>query len=123
MSIFTQRGHISGSYLTSRKSQHNKQFKSREYGEYSTYSDDNFGAYSDDNFSAYSQGTEGDFASQLKQYRQAKETSSTALGSPFSKEPGKKPRMKGIQQGKFAAVSLFLNMTTLLKQVAMEVKT
>ncbi|XP_032956817.1 zinc finger CCCH domain-containing protein 6 isoform X2 [Rhinolophus ferrumequinum] len=96
---FPQRGHISGSYLTSRKSQHNKQFKSREYGEYSTYSDDNFGAYSDDNFGAYSQGTEGDFASQLKQYRQAKETSSTALGSPFSKEPGKKPRMKGIQQG------------------------
>ncbi|KAM5253544.1 zinc finger CCCH domain-containing protein 6 [Hipposideros larvatus] len=96
---FPQRGHISGSYLTSRKSQHNKQYKNREYGEYSTYSDDNFGAYSDDNFSTYSQGTEGDFASQLKQYRQAKETSSTALGSPFSKEPGKRPRMKGIQQG------------------------
>ncbi|XP_035959725.1 zinc finger CCCH domain-containing protein 6 isoform X3 [Halichoerus grypus] len=83
-------GHLSGSYMTSKKSQHNKKFKSKEYDEYSTYSDDNFGTYS--------QETEEDFASQLKQYRQAKETSTTALGSSFSKEPGKKQRMKA-QQG------------------------
>ncbi|VFV22761.1 zinc finger ccch domain-containing [Lynx pardinus] len=75
--------------MTSKKSQHNKKFRSKEYDEYSTYSDDNFGTYS--------QETEEDFASQLKQYRQAKETSTTALGS-FSKEPGKKQRMK-VQQG------------------------
>ncbi|XP_054365697.1 zinc finger CCCH domain-containing protein 6 isoform X5 [Mirounga angustirostris] len=76
--------------MTSKKSQHNKKFKSKEYDEYSTYSDDNFGTYS--------QETEEDFANQLKQYRQAKETSTTALGSSFSKEPGKKQRMKA-QQG------------------------
>ncbi|XP_057165067.1 zinc finger CCCH domain-containing protein 6 isoform X2 [Ursus arctos] len=87
---FSQHGHLSGSYMTSKKSQHNKKFKSKEYDEYSTYSDDNFGTYS--------QETEEDFASQLKQYRQAKETSTTALGSSFSKEPGKKQRMK-VQQG------------------------
>lgn len=96
---FSQHGYISGSYMTSRKSQHNKKYKSKEYGEYSTYSDDNFGNYSDDNFGNYSQEMEEDFASQLKQYRQAKEPSSIALGSSFSKEPGKKQRMKGIQQG------------------------
>ncbi|XP_077912428.1 zinc finger CCCH domain-containing protein 6 isoform X4 [Halichoerus grypus] len=49
-------------------------------------------------FHFLSQETEEDFASQLKQYRQAKETSTTALGSSFSKEPGKKQRMKA-QQG------------------------
>ncbi|XP_022376228.1 zinc finger CCCH domain-containing protein 6 isoform X2 [Enhydra lutris kenyoni] len=87
---FSQHGHLSGSYMTSKRSQHNKKFKSKEYDEYSTYSDDNFGTYS--------QETEEDFASQLKQYRQAKETSTTALGSSFSKEPGKKQRMK-VQQG------------------------
>ncbi|KAM8785417.1 zinc finger CCCH domain-containing protein 6 [Rhynchonycteris naso] len=96
---FSQHAHISGSYMTSRKSQQNKKFKSKEYGEYSTYSDDNFGNYSDDNFGNYSQETEEDFASHLKQYRQAKEPSSIALGSSFSKETGKKQRMKGIQQG------------------------
>ncbi|XP_053444579.1 zinc finger CCCH domain-containing protein 6 [Nycticebus coucang] len=96
---FPQHGHISGSYMTSKKGQHNKKFKSKEYDEYSTYSDDNFGNYSDDNFGNYSQETEEDFASQLKQYRQAKETSNTTLGSSFSKEPGKKQRMKGLQQG------------------------
>ncbi|XP_007470299.1 PREDICTED: zinc finger CCCH domain-containing protein 6 [Lipotes vexillifer] len=96
---FPQHGHISGSYMASKKSQHNRKFKSKEYDEYSTYSDDNFGNYSDDNFGNYSQETEEDFASQLKQYRQAKETSNTALGSSFSKEPGKKQRLKGIQQG------------------------
>ncbi|KAB1256781.1 Zinc finger CCCH domain-containing protein 6 [Camelus dromedarius] len=92
-------GHISGSYMTSKKSQHNRKFRSKDYDEYSTYSDDNFGTYSDDNFGTYSQEAEGDFASQLKQYRQTKETSSTALGSSFSKEPGKKQRLKGIHQG------------------------
>ncbi|MBZ3885395.1 Zinc finger CCCH domain-containing protein 6 [Sciurus carolinensis] len=96
---FSQHGHLSGSYMTSKKDQHNKKFKSKEYDEYSAYSDDNFGNYSDDNFGNYSQETEEDFASQLKQYRQAKETSSTSLGSSFSKEPGKKPRLKGAQQG------------------------
>uniref|UniRef100_A0A2K5SGK5 Zinc finger CCCH-type containing 6 n=1 Tax=Cebus imitator TaxID=2715852 RepID=A0A2K5SGK5_CEBIM len=97
---FTQRGHISGSYMTSKKGQHNKKFKSKEYDEYSTtYSDDNFGNYSDDNFGNYGQETEEDFANQLKQYRQAKEASNTALGSSFSKESGKKQRMKGVQQG------------------------
>ncbi|XP_059515162.1 zinc finger CCCH domain-containing protein 6 isoform X3 [Myotis daubentonii] len=96
---FPQHGHISGSYVTSRRSQYNKKFKSKEYGEYSTYSDDNFGNYSDDNFGNYSQETEEDFDSQLKHYRQAKEPSSIALGSSFFKEPGKKQRMKGIQQG------------------------
>ncbi|KAG8509697.1 Zinc finger CCCH domain-containing protein 6, partial [Galemys pyrenaicus] len=98
---FPQHGHISGSYMTSKKSQHNKKYKSKEYDEYSTYSDDNFGNYSDDNFGNYSQETEEDFSSHLKQYRQAKETSSTALGSSYSKEPGKKQRMKvqlGIEQ-------------------------
>lgn len=96
--------------MTSKKSQHNKKFRSKEYDEYSTYSDDNFGTYS--------QETEEDFASQLKQYRQAKETSTTALGS-FSKEPGKKQRMK-VQQGKCEIVGLCFNMGTLLQQVAME---
>nr|XP_031297109.1 zinc finger CCCH domain-containing protein 6 isoform X1 [Camelus dromedarius] len=96
---FPQHGHISGSYMTSKKSQHNRKFRSKDYDEYSTYSDDNFGTYSDDNFGTYSQEAEGDFASQLKQYRQTKETSSTALGSSFSKEPGKKQRLKGIHQG------------------------
>ncbi|XP_039728541.1 zinc finger CCCH domain-containing protein 6 isoform X2 [Pteropus medius] len=88
---FPQRGHVSGSYMTSRRSQHNKKFKNKEYGEYSAYSDDNFGTYS--------QEAEEEFASQMKQYRQAKEPSHAALGSSFCKEPGKKQRMKGIQQG------------------------
>ncbi|XP_045143031.1 zinc finger CCCH domain-containing protein 6, partial [Echinops telfairi] len=88
---FPQRGHISGSYMTSPKDPHNKKFKNKEYDEYSTYSDDNFGNYS--------QETEEDFVKQLKQYRQAKEISNSAVGSSFSKEPGKKQRMKGFQQG------------------------
>ncbi|XP_049712567.1 zinc finger CCCH domain-containing protein 6 [Elephas maximus indicus] len=88
---FPQSGHISGSYMTSQKGQHNKKYKNKDYDEYSTYSDDNFGNYN--------QETEEDFVKQLKQYRQAKEISSTALGSSFSKETGKKQRMKGFQQG------------------------
>ncbi|KAM5228132.1 zinc finger CCCH domain-containing protein 6 [Ctenodactylus gundi] len=96
---FSQHGHISGSYMTSKKSQHIRKFKSKEYDEYSTYSDDNFGNYSDDNFGNYSQETEEDFASHLKHYRQVKETSNSSLGSSFSKESGKKQRMKGAQQG------------------------
>ncbi|XP_071064798.1 zinc finger CCCH domain-containing protein 6 isoform X2 [Dasypus novemcinctus] len=83
-------GHISGSYMASQKVQHNRKFKNKEYDEYSAYSDDNFGHYS--------QEIEEDFANQLKQYRRSKEISNTALGS-FSKEPGKKQRMKGVQQG------------------------
>ncbi|XP_043323633.1 zinc finger CCCH domain-containing protein 6 isoform X1 [Cervus canadensis] len=96
---FSQHGHVSGSYMASKKSQHNRKFRSKEYDEYSTYSDDNFGSYS--------QETEEDFASQLKQYRQAKETSNTSLGSSFSKEPGKKQRLKGIQQGTEQRVKSF----------------
>ncbi|XP_006876510.1 PREDICTED: zinc finger CCCH domain-containing protein 6 [Chrysochloris asiatica] len=96
---FLQHGHISGSYMTSQKEPHNKKFKTKDYDEYSPYSDDNFGNYSDDNFGNYNQETEEDFVKQLKQYRQAKEVSNTALGSSFSKEPGKKQRMKGFQQG------------------------
>lgn len=99
-------GHISGSYMTSKKSQHNKKYKSKEYDEYSTYSDDNFGNYSDDNFGNYGQETEEDFSSHLKQYRQTKETSSTALGSSYSKEPGKKQRMK-VQLGTEQRVKSF----------------
>ncbi|XP_058523612.1 zinc finger CCCH domain-containing protein 6 isoform X1 [Ochotona princeps] len=95
---FSQHGHVSGSYMTSKKDQH-KKFKSKEYDEYSAYSDDNFGNYSDDNFGNYSQETEEDFSRQMKQYRHGKESSSSALGSSYSKDPGKKQRMKGIQQG------------------------
>ena len=109
--------------MTSKKSQHNRKFKSKEYDEYSTYSDDNFGNYSDDNFGNYSQETEEDFASQLKQYRQAKETSNTALGSSFSKEPGKKQRLKGIQQGKFEIVKSVFEYKNLIKTGSYEVKT
>ncbi|XP_021113621.1 zinc finger CCCH domain-containing protein 6 isoform X1 [Heterocephalus glaber] len=96
---FSQHGHISGSYMTSKKGQHNKKFKSKEHDEYSTYSDDNFGNYSDDNFGNYGQETEEDFANHLKHYRQAKETSNSSLGSSFSKESGKKQRIKEAQQG------------------------
>ncbi|KAM6178173.1 zinc finger CCCH domain-containing protein 6 [Rhynchocyon petersi] len=96
---FPQCGHISGNYMPSQKDQHSKKFKNKEYDEYSTYSDDNFGDYSDDNFSNYTQETEEDFVKQLKQYRQSKENSSSAFGSSFSKEPVKKQRMKGFQQG------------------------
>ncbi|XP_008838581.1 zinc finger CCCH domain-containing protein 6 isoform X1 [Nannospalax galili] len=83
---FSQHGHLSGSYLTSKKSQHHKKFKSKDYDEYSTYSDDNFGNYS--------QETDEDFSSQLKHYRQSKESSTG--NSSFSKESGKKQRS---QQG------------------------
>jgi hypothetical protein len=100
--------------MTSKKGQYNKKFKSKEYDEYSNYSDENFGSYSDDNFGNYSQEAEEDFSNQLKHYRQAKETSSSTLGSSFSKESGKKQRMKGTQQGKFE-IKLFYNMRTLLK--------
>lgn len=86
--------------MASKKSQHNRKFKSKEYDEHSTYSDDNFGTYS--------QETEEDFASRLKQYRQAKETSNTALGSSFPKEPGKKQRLKGLQQGKLEIVCFLI---------------
>ncbi|XP_020843173.1 zinc finger CCCH domain-containing protein 6 isoform X1 [Phascolarctos cinereus] len=88
-SSFHQHGHLSGNYMISQKSQHNKKSKNKDYDEYSNYSDDNF-----DN---YNQETEEDFADQLKQYRQAKETSNPALGSPFHKESGKKQGMKGVQ--------------------------
>ncbi|XP_023573182.1 zinc finger CCCH domain-containing protein 6 isoform X2 [Octodon degus] len=96
---FSQHGRVSGSYMTSKKGQHNKKFKSKDYDEYSTYSDDNFGNYSDENFGNYGHETEEDFANHLKHYRQAKETSNSSLGSSFSKESGKKQRIKGTQQG------------------------
>ncbi|XP_049989942.1 zinc finger CCCH domain-containing protein 6 isoform X2 [Alexandromys fortis] len=92
---FSQHGHISGSYMTSKKSQHNKKFNSKEYAESSFYSDDNFGNYSDDNFGNYNHEGEEDFSSQLKYYRQSQESS----GSSFSKESGKKQRTKGSPPG------------------------
>lgn len=92
---FSQHGHISGSYMTSKKSQHNKKFSSKEYAESSFYSDDNFGNYSDDNFGNYNHEGEDDFSSQLKYYRQSQESS----GSSFSKESGKKQRTKGSPPG------------------------
>ena len=46
-------GHILRSYMTSKKSQHNKKFNSKEYAESIFYSDDNFGNYRDDNFGNY----------------------------------------------------------------------
>uniref|UniRef100_A0ABK0LJJ8 Zinc finger CCCH type containing 6 n=1 Tax=Rattus norvegicus TaxID=10116 RepID=A0ABK0LJJ8_RAT len=88
---FSQHRRISGSYRTSKKSQHNKKFNSKEYAESSFYSDDYFGNYSDDNFGNYSnQEGEEDFSSQLKYYRQSQERS----GSSFSKESGKKLRSR-----------------------------
>ncbi|XP_034351270.1 zinc finger CCCH domain-containing protein 6 isoform X1 [Arvicanthis niloticus] len=93
---FSQHRRISGSYMTSKKSQHNKKFNSKEYAESSFYSDDYFGNYSDDNFGNYSnQEGEEDFSSQLKYYRQSQESS----GSSFSKESGKKLRSKGSPPG------------------------
>uniref|UniRef100_H0V0V9 Zinc finger CCCH-type containing 6 n=1 Tax=Cavia porcellus TaxID=10141 RepID=H0V0V9_CAVPO len=96
---FSQHGHISGNYMTSKKGQHNKKFKSKEYDEYSTYSDDNFGNYSDENFGNYGHETEEDFANHLKHY--------SSLGSSFSKESGKKQRIKGIQQATEQRVKSF----------------
>ncbi|XP_036040556.1 zinc finger CCCH domain-containing protein 6 [Onychomys torridus] len=84
---FSQHGHISGSYMTSKKSQHNKKYNSKEYAESSFYSDDNFGNYSDDNFGNYNHEEEDDFSSQLKYYRQSQESS------------GKKQRTKGSPPG------------------------
>ncbi|XP_048208308.1 zinc finger CCCH domain-containing protein 6 isoform X1 [Perognathus longimembris pacificus] len=104
---FSQHGHISGSYMTSKKSQYNKKFKSREYDEYSNYSDDNFGNYSDDNFGNYSMETEEDYSNQLKHYRQANETSNTTFGSSYSKEMEKKQRMKGPHHGTEQRVKSF----------------
>lgn len=93
---FSQHRRISGSYMTSKKSQHNKKTNSKEYAESSFYSDDYFGNYSDDNFGNYSnQEGEEDFSSQLKYYRQSQESS----GSSFSKESGKKLRSKGSPPG------------------------
>ncbi|XP_044284714.1 zinc finger CCCH domain-containing protein 6 [Varanus komodoensis] len=85
-SSFLQHGHISGKYTTSQKTQHNKKSKSKDYDNYS----DDFG---------YNEDEKEDFADQLKQYRQAKETSNTDLEPPISKEPVKKQGMKGIQKG------------------------
>ncbi|KAL6040069.1 hypothetical protein STEG23_029052 [Scotinomys teguina] len=84
---FSQHGHISGSYMTSKKSQHNKKFNTKEYAESSFYSDDNFGNYSDDNFGNYNHDGEDDFSSHLKYYRQSQESS------------GKKQRSKGSPPG------------------------
>lgn len=75
--------------MTSKKSQHNKKFHSKEYAESSFYSDDNFGNYSDDNFGNYNHEEEDDFSSQLKYYRQSQESS------------GKKQRTKGSPPGEF----------------------
>ncbi|XP_070788400.1 zinc finger CCCH domain-containing protein 6 isoform X1 [Pituophis catenifer annectens] len=83
-SSFLQHGHISGKYNPSQKTQHNKKSKSKDYDNYS----DDFG---------YNEDEKEDFADQLKQYRQAKETNE--LEAPISKEPGKKQGMKGIHKG------------------------
>ncbi|XP_019399636.1 PREDICTED: zinc finger CCCH domain-containing protein 6 [Crocodylus porosus] len=91
-SSFLQHGHLSGNYMPSQKTQHSKKLKSKEYDEYGNYSDENFGSYNEEEKLE-------DFADQLKQYRQAKETSNTDLGAPFPKEPVKKQGMKGIQKG------------------------
>uniref|UniRef100_A0A8D2LE65 Zinc finger CCCH-type containing 6 n=1 Tax=Varanus komodoensis TaxID=61221 RepID=A0A8D2LE65_VARKO len=72
---------------TDPKTQHNKKSKSKDYDNYS----DDFG---------YNEDEKEDFADQLKQYRQAKETSNTDLEPPISKEPVKKQGMKGIQKGR-----------------------
>ncbi|XP_062979995.1 zinc finger CCCH domain-containing protein 6 [Elgaria multicarinata webbii] len=85
-SSFLQHGHISGKYNPSQKTQHNKKSKNKDYDNYS----DDFG---------YNEDEKEDFADQLKQYRQAKETSNTDLEPPISKEPVKKQGMKGIQKG------------------------
>ncbi|XP_054842152.1 zinc finger CCCH domain-containing protein 6 [Eublepharis macularius] len=89
-SSFLQHGHISGKYTSSQKTQHNKKSKSKDYEDYSNYSDDNFG---------YNEDEKEDFADQLKQYRQAKETPNADLEPPVSKEPVKKQGMKGIHKG------------------------
>ncbi|KAL7987278.1 hypothetical protein Chor_006197, partial [Crotalus horridus] len=83
-SSFLQHGHISGKYTPSQKIQHNKKTKSKDYDNYS------------DDF-CYNEDEKEDFADQLKQYRQAKETNE--LEAPISKEPGKKQGMKGIHKG------------------------
>uniref|UniRef100_A0A8C4IY21 Uncharacterized protein n=1 Tax=Dromaius novaehollandiae TaxID=8790 RepID=A0A8C4IY21_DRONO len=91
-SSFSQHGHLSGNYMTSQKMQHKKNIKSKDYDEYGHYSDENFGNYNEEE-------KDEDFADQLKQYRQSKETSNPDLGPPFPKEPVKKQGMKGIQKG------------------------
>nr|XP_028580751.1 zinc finger CCCH domain-containing protein 6 isoform X1 [Podarcis muralis] len=85
-SSFIQHGHISGKYTPSQKSQHTKKSKNKDYDNYS------------DDF-VYNEDEKEDFADQLKQYRQAKETSNADLDAPISKESMKKQGMKGIQKG------------------------
>ncbi|XP_042294474.1 LOW QUALITY PROTEIN: zinc finger CCCH domain-containing protein 6 [Sceloporus undulatus] len=80
-----QHGYISGKYTSLQKMPYNKKSKNKDYDSYS----DDFG---------YNEDEKEDFADQLKQYRQAKETSNTDLEDPVSKEM-KKQGMKGIQKG------------------------
>lgn len=87
---FLQHGHSSGPYTTSQKDQQGKKTKSREYDEYSNYSDEQFGNYFEDE--------EDDFADQLNQYRQAKETTNNVPVPPYSNQSVKKQCMKGVQQ-------------------------
>ncbi|KAL1787072.1 zinc finger protein CCCH domain-containing protein 6 [Sigmodon hispidus] len=82
---FSQHGHISGSYMTSKKTQHNKKFNSKEYTESSFYSDDNFGSYNHEE--------EDDFSSQLKYYRQSQESSGKNQRTKES-PPGNEYRIK-----------------------------
>ncbi|XP_072844989.2 zinc finger CCCH domain-containing protein 6 [Pogona vitticeps] len=85
-SSFLQHGHVSGKYTSSQKIQHNKKSKNKDYDNYS----DDFG---------YIEDEKEDFADQLKQYRQVKETSNIDVDTPVLKEPVKKQGMKGIQKG------------------------
>ncbi|XP_069090779.1 zinc finger CCCH domain-containing protein 6 isoform X2 [Pleurodeles waltl] len=87
---FMQHGHSSGHYTTSQKDQQAKNKNSREYEEYSNYSDEQFGNYFEDE--------EDDFADQLNQYRQAKETSNSVPGPCYGNQSVKKQCMKGVQQ-------------------------
>ncbi|XP_067319486.1 zinc finger CCCH domain-containing protein 6 isoform X2 [Anolis sagrei] len=81
-----QHGHISGKYTPLQKTLHIKKLKNKDYDDYS----DDFG---------YNEDEKEDFVDQLKQYRQAKESSNSDLDAPVSKELMKKQGMKGIQKG------------------------
>ncbi|XP_008118294.1 zinc finger CCCH domain-containing protein 6 isoform X2 [Anolis carolinensis] len=86
-----QHGHISGKYLPLQKTLHIKKSKNKDYDNYS----DDFG---------YNEDEKEDFVDQLKQYRQAKETSNSDLDAPVSKELMKQG-MKGIQKGAGQTIS------------------
>nr|XP_033792728.1 zinc finger CCCH domain-containing protein 6 [Geotrypetes seraphini] len=88
---FSPHGHSSGNYGTPQKGQHTKPMKNKDYEDYSKYSDDNFVNYN-------AEEEEEDFADQLKQYRQAKETSTAVSVNSFSKQPVHKGIPQGLEQ-------------------------